>query len=62
MDEFRGKGEVKLLWHTLVELYLWHAFPKSALITDEQAWVHLSRLKEWVDEALGILEGEPPTE
>jgi len=45
----------KLLWHYLAIVYVWHV---GGDVDDETAFVALTRLKAWVDEALGILEGE----
>jgi len=51
-------GKEKLLWHYLAIVYVWHV---GGDVDDETAFVALTRLKAWVDEALGILEGEPTT-
>jgi len=55
----RAETERKLMWHWLAIIYVWHI---GGDVDDETAFVALTRLKAWVDEALGILEGEPPTE
>jgi len=49
----------KLLWHWLAIAYVWHV---GGDVDDETAFVALTRLKKWVDEALGVLQGESPTE
>jgi len=49
----------KLLWHWLAIVYVWHV---GGDVDDETAYVALARLKAWIDEALGILESEPPEE
>jgi len=49
----------KLLWHWLAIVYVWHV---GGDVDDETAYVALARLKAWIDEALGILEREPPKE
>jgi len=49
----------KLLWHWLAIVYVWHI---GGDVDDETAYVALSRLKKWVDEALGILEAEASAE
>jgi len=51
--------ERKLMWHWLAIVYVWHV---GGDVDDETAFVALTRLKKWVDESLGVLEGEPPTE
>lgn len=47
--------ENKLLWHWLAIIYVWHV---GGDVDDETAFVALTRLKKFVDDALGILEGE----
>lgn len=49
----------KLMWHWLAVIYVWHV---GGDVDDETAFVALTRLKKWVDEALGILERETGTE
>jgi len=49
----------KLLWHWLAVVYVWSV---GGDVDDETAFVALTRLKTWIDEALGILEGESPAE
>lgn len=49
----------KLLWHWLAVVYVWSV---GGEVDDETAYVALSRLKAWVDKAVGILEGETPRE
>lgn len=49
------KYERKLLWHWLAVIYVWHV---GGDVDDETAFVALTRLKQFVDEALGILEGQ----
>jgi len=44
----------KLLWHWLAIVYVWSI---GGDVDDETAFVALTRLKAWVDESLGILEG-----
>jgi len=51
--------ERKLLWHWLAIVYVWHV---GGDVDDETAFVALTRLKAWVDESLGILEGEASRE
>lgn len=51
--------ERKLMWHWLAIVYVWSL---NGDVDDETAFVALTRLKKWVDEALGILEGETPAE
>lgn len=53
------EGEGKLMWHWLAIVYVWHI---GGDVDDETAFVALTRLKKWVDEALGVLEGDPPIE
>lgn len=55
----RKESEKKLLWHWLAIVYVWHI---GGDVDDETAYVALSRLKKWVDEALGLLESEPSAE
>jgi len=45
----------KLMWHHLAVVYVWSV---GGDVDDETAFVALTRIKQWVDEALGILEGE----
>lgn len=52
----------RLLWADLVQVYLWHAFPKDALVTDDQAWVSLLRMKEYVEFALSAIEAPAPVQ
>jgi len=52
----------KLMWSDLLNVWLWHAYSDDKLVQDDTAYVALLRLKRWVDEALGILEGETTTE
>jgi len=59
MNEESEQRQRKLMWHWLAVIYVWHV---GGDVDDETAFVALTRLKAWVDEALGILEGEPPTE
>lgn len=54
-----SKSKQKLLWHWMAVLYVWHI---GGDVDDETAFVALTRLKAWVDECLGILEGETTTE
>lgn len=49
----------KLMWHHLAIVYVWSV---GGDVDDETAFVALTRLKKWVDEALGILEAEAGTE
>jgi len=51
--------QIKLMWHHLAIVYVWSI---GGDVDDETAFVALTRLKKWVDEALGVLEGEPPRE
>jgi len=51
--------ENKLMWHWLAVVYVWHV---GGDVDDETAFVALTRLKKWVDESLGILEGESTAE
>lgn len=50
--------EQKLLWHWLAIVYVWSL---GGDVDDETAFVALTRLKSWVDEALGVLEQETPS-
>lgn len=50
----------KLKLETLIVLWLWHT--TDDVVDDESAYVALTRLKAFVDEALGILEGDTPCE
>jgi len=50
--------EYKLLWHDMLNIYMWHRYPKEALVTDEIAWIALCRLDEWIKYALSALEDE----
>lgn len=45
--------KVKLLWHWLAVVYVWHV---GGDVDDETAFVALTRLKNFVDYSLGILE------
>jgi len=49
----------KLMWHHLAVVYVWSV---GGDVDDETAFVALTRIKKWVDEALGILESETPSE
>ena len=49
----------KLLWHWLAIAYVWHV---GGDVDDETAFVALTRLKAWVDEALGVIEGDSTPE
>lgn len=51
--------ERKLLWHWLAIIYVWHV---GGEVDDETAFVALTRLKAFVNEALWILEGKTPDE
>lgn len=51
--------QIKLMWHHLAIVYVWSI---GGDVDDETAYVALTRLKKWVDESLGILETEPPSE
>lgn len=51
--------ERKLLWHWLAIVYVWSI---GGDVDDETAFVALTRLKGWVDEALGVLERETSSE
>jgi len=53
------KDNRKLLWHWLAIVYVWSI---GGDVDDETAFVALTRLKAWVNEALGILESEPTDE
>lgn len=55
----REETERKLLWHWLAIVYVWSI---GGDVDDETAFVALTRLKQWVDESLGVLEGNSPTE
>jgi len=50
------QGKHKLLWHWLAVVYVWHV---GGDVDDETAFVALTRLKAWIDEALGILQEDP---
>lgn len=54
----RHETERRLMWHWLAVVYVWHV---GGDVDDETAFVALTRLKHWVDEALSILDGESPT-
>jgi len=51
--------QTKLMWHHLAVIYVWSV---GGDVDDETAFVALTRIKKWVDEALGILEGDSPSE
>lgn len=53
------ESQSKLMWHHLAIVYVWSV---GGDVDDETAFVALTRLKKWVDEAVGILEGEAGTE
>lgn len=53
------KQEGKLMWHWLAIAYVWHV---GGDVDDETAFVALTKLKAWVDEALGVLESDSPSE
>lgn len=57
------KDEPKLLWHTLLNLYLWHRYPQESLVTDDTAFVAASRLRDFCDEVIASLaDPEPESE
>lgn len=52
------KGELRntrLLWHWLAIVYVWSI---DGDVDDETAFVALSRIKQYVDAALGVIEGD----
>lgn len=51
--------KTKLMWHHLAVIYVWSV---GGDVDDETAFVALTRIKQWVDEALGILETEATRE
>jgi len=51
------QSKIKLMWHHLAVVYVWSI---GGDVDDETAFVALTRLKAWVDMALGVLEREPP--
>jgi len=51
--------QIKLMWHHLAIVYVWSI---GGDVDDETAFVALTRLKKWVDEALGVLEGDATRE
>ena len=51
--------EQKLLWHWLAIVYVWSV---GGDVDDETAFVALTRLKAWVDKALGVIEGNSTDE
>jgi len=53
------QSKIKLMWHHLAVVYVWSI---GGDVDDETAFVALTRLKAWVDMALGVLEREPPRE
>lgn len=55
----RKETQLKLSWHWLAVVYVWHV---GGDVDDDTAYVALTRLKTWIDEALGILEAYPTDE
>lgn len=42
----------KLNWQALVNLYLWHAYPKDALITDDTAYVSALHIRDFCNDTI----------
>jgi len=51
--------QAKLMWHWLAIVYVWHV---GGDVDDETAYVALTRLRKFVDEAIAVLEGPTPSE
>lgn len=56
--------EPKLNWQALINLYLWHRYPKDALITDDTAYVSALHVRDFVNQVLRAIavQGEPSEE
>lgn len=54
--------QVKLRWSDLLNVWLWHRFPKDELVTDDLAYVAMLRIGKFVEYALATLEHDAPVD
>lgn len=48
--------EVKLRWSDLLNIWLWHRYPREGLVTDDLAYVAMLRVLKFVESAVAVLE------